>query len=956
MRAINFPANQLAQLIALTDKLRNRPTFDETVALLRELFVDILRYGADDIDVARRVGLPPSARTRRIVSLAGAGGIRVCVLERERLSFYPNTYLKLFRLYPDCLVFVHSNEDQRVRVLVRPRRSARHTYRYRSLTPRAVMGPRGDYLASWALRLGLLQPDISEPSHVNYAFFEKVLFGSPADLIALYDPFEWGNRAVWADALGMPAWENYLENVVHRFLQADRLPLERRAVGLHEALLRSFPIYVEADTGQKLFYDHYRVQAPTEENDDVWRISLHLRLSLKIDGFTTQTPICLDFDFPRMTRAGYLVWMGRRWKFQATAGLDISWNDGPPGEKTGGDDQDEEEDAQENDVLSQTLVEFGVEELFKKETASQIEEEADATSLALDELDFDIDEADFGVQKLQFLAISRAFAYGVSSELRRLRWHLRNRSRDDGCSVVTHVEHLVREWSVGCSRQAPRSLLPHLFVQDYFEPISQEGLKYSSLGHHLNAHAVAWNAPEQPLWSCEVYAELNSHEVLPIAGAVLHPIRREFVAAPDAERICAAAHYAALKVGRARSADALRYECMANRWTSKRTLVVPGDIAGAALRCGAFAGSPRQTLYSKMRRHLSAAVEGITTHTDDEHALDAKSGFVRIGNPLRPGDLIARRFAGTAQIPLNPEEKLFNAIVADDPKALLPTIWRDRSWWAPAGVAGVVRSVVFEGAAPASGVLSVQVEQNLALDIGGHITTDFGAMAPIVAHLRTEDAPFLADGEPVDMLITLPRAQFHTMRIAETDRPVVFDCQGELIAEAFVVQAHQFAISTLPKVYAQERSLCFNLRGRSLREQSGDRFSALTLAAQLNAFSACAGLREFIKGLSPHRDPKVSHLQVVQRFEQLFAACGFDLRIRGDSASVTLRASRLTDGPILKKPAETLHYRTQHPVEGGLFDPILFRPLPRAFFGSRRNELGVGRAEEVGSERAANRH
>lgn len=88
LQARYFPDDRLGHLLDVVDGIRNRPTFEEMVALLDKLFVGLLRYERDGLDVTSRAGLPPSAVTRCVRSVARLGGVRIFAVEREGASFH----------------------------------------------------------------------------------------------------------------------------------------------------------------------------------------------------------------------------------------------------------------------------------------------------------------------------------------------------------------------------------------------------------------------------------------------------------------------------------------------------------------------------------------------------------------------------------------------------------------------------------------------------------------------------------------------------------------------------------------------------------------------------------------------------------------------------------------------------------------------------------------------------
>ena len=924
-----FPDSRLGELIDLTDSLRNRPTFSQMIDLLDELFVGLLRYERDVLDVTNRVRLPPSTKSPQVWSVARSGGVHICAVERHAASFRASNYLKIFRLYPECVVFVHSNVDQRVRVLLRPRKGNR-TYRYRSLTPRSVLGPKSDRTATWTIRLGLLSPDLEEPAHVNYEAFEAALFEPLPELLAMHDPYSWSSRNEWKEGLGIMRWEEQLTAQVRRFLQLGVPETKRRAQGLHVAMLRSFPCYVEGNIDQRVDYDSYRILETNRS--DVYRVEVSLWATFLCNGLERKERISFELTIPKMMPSGALKWDGDAWRFRAQAGGSVEW----AGEESDLDDAD--------DVEDQDQVEAALEKVIDEELADiELPDEEEKPEVDIFEfltLEVENNEDSESV----FLSLHRGLEYGVTRKLRSLRWYLRTIKREDRITLVEHIGRMIRWWKVRDNPGAPDSMLPHFFIRDYFEPMPEQGFTKSALGKSVWAHSVDFLEDEAPLWHCPVAQACSGEWFLPGSNCLEHPILRDFIAPADGAGWSLAAQRSldgegwVLPAARA----AFRALTVRNRRIGSRVLVVPGknrrivaldnsDLCSktasdrVVLRRRLAPGKPLIAA-PKKRKVVEAGKdsEAFWKVVGDSN-LDPSTGFVFPGRFVAAGDPLVARAQPAKNLPWIDELRSIAFFGGDDAPPLQD---RDRSWYLPVGIQGIVSEVRFDGEdAAGSGEISVVVDQWRAGHRGMALSSTNGLQGHIRAIWQRHEMPFLQDGRIIDAIVEVPVDEFPRWRSIGR-RSVVFDQDGDLLEGGVVLRNVEWVVDSVPRVTARRNFFRRNLHEKPIPSslETGDEL--LPILAQLDAHGADKAITHLIRESGSGRTLHAQQNQRKWRLQQLLTALGCGVDFRAGRIDIEPMSTGKRGLKRVEKHTETIHYRTGASYPSGLFDERIFEPLP----------------------------
>ncbi|MBW3591261.1 MAG: DNA-directed RNA polymerase subunit beta [Actinobacteria bacterium] len=131
-------------------------------------------------------------------------------------------------------------------------------------------------------------------------------------------------------------------------------------------------------------------------------------------------------------------------------------------------------------------------------------------------------------------------------------------------------------------------------------------------------------------------------------------------------------------------------------------------------------------------------------------------GIIRIGAEVGPGDVLVGKVTPKGETELTPEERLLRAIFGEKAREV-----RDTSLKVPHGETGTVIDVrVFtreDGDELAPGVnqlVKVQVAQKRKIQEGDKLAGRHGNKGVISKILPLEDMPFMADGTPVDIILS----------------------------------------------------------------------------------------------------------------------------------------------------------------------------------------------------------
>ncbi len=133
-----------------------------------------------------------------------------------------------------------------------------------------------------------------------------------------------------------------------------------------------------------------------------------------------------------------------------------------------------------------------------------------------------------------------------------------------------------------------------------------------------------------------------------------------------------------------------------------------------------------------------------------------ENGIVRIGSEVRPGDILVGKITPKGETELTPEERLLRAIFGEKAREV-----RDTSLRVQHGHGGVVVDVqVFsrenkdEMETGVNKVVEVYIAQKRKLSIGDKMSGRHGNKGIVSRILPTADMPYMADGTPVDILLS----------------------------------------------------------------------------------------------------------------------------------------------------------------------------------------------------------
>jgi len=133
-----------------------------------------------------------------------------------------------------------------------------------------------------------------------------------------------------------------------------------------------------------------------------------------------------------------------------------------------------------------------------------------------------------------------------------------------------------------------------------------------------------------------------------------------------------------------------------------------------------------------------------------------EDGIIRIGAEVGPGDYLVGKVTPKGETELTPEERLLRAIFGEKAREV-----RDTSLKVPHGEAGKViavkvfkRSEGFDLPPGVNELVRVYVAQQRKISEGDKLAGRHGNKGVIAKILSEEDMPFLADGTPVDIILS----------------------------------------------------------------------------------------------------------------------------------------------------------------------------------------------------------
>lgn len=132
-----------------------------------------------------------------------------------------------------------------------------------------------------------------------------------------------------------------------------------------------------------------------------------------------------------------------------------------------------------------------------------------------------------------------------------------------------------------------------------------------------------------------------------------------------------------------------------------------------------------------------------------------ENGIIRVGAEVRPGDILVGKVTPKGETELTPEERLLRAIFGEKSREV-----RDTSLRVPHGRAGVVVDVqIFSRAnkdeleAGVNMLVKVYIAQKRKLSVGDKMSGRHGNKGIVSRILPSEDMPFMANGQPVDVVL-----------------------------------------------------------------------------------------------------------------------------------------------------------------------------------------------------------
>ena len=132
-----------------------------------------------------------------------------------------------------------------------------------------------------------------------------------------------------------------------------------------------------------------------------------------------------------------------------------------------------------------------------------------------------------------------------------------------------------------------------------------------------------------------------------------------------------------------------------------------------------------------------------------------ENGIIRVGAEVRPGDILVGKVTPKGETELTPEERLLRAIFGEKSREV-----RDTSLRVQHGRGGVVVDVqVFSRAnkdeleAGVNMLVKVYIAQKRKLSVGDKMSGRHGNKGIVSRILPSEDMPFMANGQPVDVVL-----------------------------------------------------------------------------------------------------------------------------------------------------------------------------------------------------------
>ena len=132
-----------------------------------------------------------------------------------------------------------------------------------------------------------------------------------------------------------------------------------------------------------------------------------------------------------------------------------------------------------------------------------------------------------------------------------------------------------------------------------------------------------------------------------------------------------------------------------------------------------------------------------------------ENGIIRVGSEVRPGDILVGKVTPKGETELTPEERLLRAIFGEKSREV-----RDTSLRVPHGRGGVVVDVqIFSRAnkdeleAGVNMLVKVYIAQKRKLSVGDKMSGRHGNKGIVSRILPSEDMPFMANGQPVDVVL-----------------------------------------------------------------------------------------------------------------------------------------------------------------------------------------------------------
>ncbi|HVV15325.1 MAG TPA: DNA-directed RNA polymerase subunit beta' [Candidatus Paceibacterota bacterium] len=203
-----------------------------------------------------------------------------------------------------------------------------------------------------------------------------------------------------------------------------------------------------------------------------------------------------------------------------------------------------------------------------------------------------------------------------------------------------------------------------------------------------------------------------------------------------------------------------------------------------------------------------------------------EDGIVRVGSEVRPGDILVGKITPKGETQLTPEERLLRSIFGDKARDV-----KDSSLRMENGKRGRIIGVkVFSREAGhnlESGIIKrihVEIAQLRAVSVGDKLAGRHGNKGVISRILPEEDMPYMADGRPVDVILT-PLGVPSRMNLGQ-----ILELHLGLAANTLDYQAicPPFAGATEEEIRAELKKAGFNESGKMplYDGRTGEKFEA----------------------------------------------------------------------------------------------------------------------------------